>query len=392
MNVTETTTKSWFSRLGGGISGFFIGLIVILFSVVILFLNEGWSVTTYRALAEGSNLVQAADSGVVDPANEGKLIHISGPVTVTETPTDNVFGIAAKGAVALTRNVETYQWVEDSKSETKTKVGGGEETVTTYSYSREWRREHVDSSKFKQPEGHYNPEPILEDSTYIVANAQVGAFQIAGKKLAALGDAVPLGITAAQTELFRQEIATDRPVQANAGIIYVGESGSSPQIGDMKISYSRTDVSRASIVAAQRGTMLADYQTSNGERIFLTASGDQSAADMFATAQTENTIFTWLIRFGGLLGVYAGFVMTFSILGIIGDVIPFVGSLVRFGTSIVAFLLTLVIGPTVIAIAWFAYRPHLSIGILCGAAIIFAAVFFLRRAKVAAQPTPAASS
>ena len=57
---------------------------------------------------------------------------------------------------------------------------------------------------------------------------------------------------------------------------------------------------------------------------------------MFEAAQSENTLITWRIRFGGLLGMFIGFVIMLSIFGIIADVIPFVGSIVGFGISIIA--------------------------------------------------------
>ena len=389
MSFTETTNRSWFSRLGGGIAGFFIGIIIVIAAIVILFMNEGWSVNTYRALVEGAGIVKTVDSAAVDPTNEGKLIHITGAVTVSEVPTDNNFGITAEGAVSLVRNVDMYQWVEESKSETKTKIGGGEETVTTYTYSRDWRPDYVDSSKFKQPDGHFNPQPAIEKDSFVVAQANVGAFQVAGDKLASLGESKQLNLTNADAETFKSGIATNLPIGVNAGTVYVGQSVSNPQVGDMKISYERTDISQASFVAAQHNSGLTDYKTSNGNTIFLSAAGDQTAPKMFETAQTENTIFTWLIRVGGLFGIFIGFVMTFSIFGIIGDVIPFVGSIIRFGTSLVAFLLTIVIGPLVIAIAWFAYRPLLSIGILAVAAVIVGAILYLRRGKAAATETTA---
>lgn len=392
MSVTETTSRSWFSRLGGGVAGFFIGIIVIIAAIVILFMNEGWSVNTYRALVEGAGIVQSVESSAVDPANEGKLIHITGAVNVSEIPQDDAFGIAAEGAVSLVRNVEMYQWVEESKSETKTKLGGGEETVTTYSYSREWRSDYVDSSKFKQTDGHFNPQPAIERGEFVVSQGNVGAFQVAGEKLASLGTSKQLDLTSADLDSFISGIATNQPIDINSGSVYVGQSVSNPQVGDLKISYQRTDINEASFVAAQSRNGLADYKTSNGNTIFLSSAGAKTAAVMFEDAQTENVIFTWMIRIGGLFGMFIGFVMMFSILGIIGDVIPFFGSIIRFGTSLVAFLLTIAIGPTVIAIAWFAYRPLLSIGILAVAAVIVGGVLYMRRGKAAAQEASAPSA
>ena len=68
-----------------------------------------------------------------------------------------------------------------------------------------------------------------------------------------------------------------------------------------------------------------------------------------------------------------------GLFGVIGDVIPFVGSLVRGGTAIIALVLTLIIGPITIAVGWFAYRPLLALSIIGGGLAIAALVIFLKR-------------
>ena len=77
-SFTETTTKSWGSRLGESIKGVLFGLVLIVGSCVFLFWNEGRAVQTQRSLTEGASLVVNADAARVDPANDGKLVHVSG--------------------------------------------------------------------------------------------------------------------------------------------------------------------------------------------------------------------------------------------------------------------------------------------------------------------------
>ena len=100
---------------------------------------------------------------------------------------------------------------------------------------------------------------------------------------------------------------------------------------------------------------------------------------MFQQAQTENTIITWVIRVAGLLGIFIGFQLFFGLFGVVGDIIPFVGSLVRGGTAIIALVLTLIVGPVTIAIGWFAYRPLLALAIIGGGLLLAAVTLFLRR-------------
>jgi hypothetical protein len=132
---TEITSRSWISRIGQSIVGVLIGLVMVIASIVVLFWNEGRAIQTARSLAEGAGLVADVDSTRVDPANEGKLVHISGDLTAPGRLSDAEFGVTAKG-LRLVRTVEMYQWKEETKTETRQKLGGGEEDVTTYTYLR----------------------------------------------------------------------------------------------------------------------------------------------------------------------------------------------------------------------------------------------------------------
>jgi hypothetical protein len=76
---------------------------------------------------------------------------------------------------------------------------------------------------------------------------------------------------------------------------------------------------------------------------------------------------------------------------VIADFIPPLGSVVRMGTGLVAFLLAVIVGTITIAIAWFYYRPVLAIGILVGGALIAAGIIYVGRARRrAATAIPAA--
>ncbi len=188
MSYTETTTTSWFTRIKNALVGILIGIVLILASIYFLFWNEGRAIQTYRALVEGAGLVVSIDSAKVDAANNGKLVHISGPVKPNGAPADPTFDVSADGALAINRQVEMYQWVEKSESKTEKNLGGSETTTTTYSYSKEWKSSYVDSSNFKRP-GHDNPPFAVDDSRTAVDSAAVGAFTMTGDKVADLGDA-----------------------------------------------------------------------------------------------------------------------------------------------------------------------------------------------------------
>jgi hypothetical protein len=388
MSFTETTTKSWFSKLKSGLAGLVIGPILVIGMIWLLSWNEGRSVQTYRALVEGAGIVVSIENGTLDPANEGKLVHVSGPVKPNGTPEDPMLGVSAEGAAGLNRQVEMYQWIEDSRSETEKTLGGGEETVTTYSYKKEWRPRPVDSSDFKQSGQHQNPDMPIEGDRFTVATATLGAFTVDGRTVANLGTETPVKLSPDVIAKVAAAIGADRPVNANGTTIYVSQNRQNPAIGDLRISFSREDIADASFVGAQKGANVTGYKASNGRALFLSAAGNIDAPQMFDAAQSENTLITWLVRGGGLLGMFIGFAMMLSILGIIADVIPFVGSIVGFGTSVIAVILTLILGPLVIAIAWIAYRPVLAIAIIAAGILLAAGLIYLRRNRTVAVQAP----
>ncbi|MCO5152715.1 MULTISPECIES: TMEM43 family protein [unclassified Shinella] len=383
MSFTETTTTSWFSRLKGALIKIVVGFILLIACIWLLFWNEGRSVKTYRALVEGAGLVISVDNGSVDPANDGKLVHISGPVKPVGVPEDDVLGISADGAAGLERIVEMYQWVETSKSETRKQLGGSEETVTTYSYHKEWKRNEVSSGSFRQS-GHDNPQKPIDDASFPVESATIGAFSVDGRAVARLGDERPVPLTALDVNRMGEAVALGKPVSTIAGQAVFSFNPEDPQVGDIRIRFERSDIAEASFVGAQRGSGLTPYKTTNGRDLFLSDAGLVDATTMFDAAQSENTIITWLVRVGGLVGIFIGFAFILSILGVIADVVPFVGSIVRFGTTAIALVLTLLIGPAVIAIAWIAYRPLIAIAVLAAGVALAAGILYLRRGKAAA--------
>ncbi|MDB5378308.1 MAG: hypothetical protein JWR00_2754, partial [Rubritepida sp.] len=85
---TSTSSQSWFSRIGSALVGLLIGLVMIPGSGALLFWNEGRAVQTARSLTEGAGAVRAVSADRPDAANEGKLVHVSGPVRVGQVPLD----------------------------------------------------------------------------------------------------------------------------------------------------------------------------------------------------------------------------------------------------------------------------------------------------------------
>jgi hypothetical protein len=384
-SFTETTTKSWTARIGESIKGVLFGFVLVAGSCIFLFWNEGRAVQTSRSLSEGASLVVSIEPSRVDAGNDGKLVHVTGEIKAGAPLVDPDFTVSA-GALRLVREVEMYQWKEERRTETRRTSGGGEETVTVYEYVRTWSSTRNDSSRFRRPEGHSNPEMRYAGASYVAQDATLGAFRPGPNVIERLpaNQAVPLDPALAKTLAGR----VSGPVHVGDGRIYLGDNPSSPRIGDLRISYKATPAGPASVIARQAGSGFEAYQTQAGDRLLLVRAGIHPAADMFKAAQRENTILTWLLRLGGVIAMAFGFYLILNPLVVVADIVPLLGSILSAGAGIVSLFLTAIIAPVVIAIAWFWYRPLVSAIVL---AIGLALAFGLRQwaARKTAAPQPA---
>lgn len=382
--VQEVTYRSWFDRIKSALIGVLVGIVLIPGSCWLLFWNEGRAVTTARSLTEGASAVLAVPADRVDPANEGKLIYVNAPLRVTGTLVDPTFPIRAENAVRLIRTVEMYQWRENRRSETRNRVGGGQETVTTYSYEQGWYSSHQNSSNFRQP-GHNNPSRMPYSANTVTAQqGSVGAFRLTQEQLQGFGRPVRVTLDANNPE-FRRNNA-----QVVDNVLYLANDPQHPRIGDVRITFTYVPAGTASIIARQTGDGFGPYQTRAGDRIQMINEGTIPADQMFRAAEEGNRILTWILRAVGLILMAVGFMMIMAPLGVLADIVPLFGDIVRFGTGLIGLALTFVLGPLVMAVAWFWYRPVVAAIVMAvGIAVAFGISALARsraRARAAAAP------
>lgn len=379
--VTVTTSKGWFSRIGGAFAGVLVGIVLIFACVWGLAWNEGNAVKVARGLTEGAGAVIEADAATILPDNDQKLVHVTGEVAVTEPLTDPEFGVTASG-VRLDRNVEMYQWQEESKSESRTKLGGGEETVTTYTYTKVWSANAIDSSEFNTPVGHENPAMTIEGATVYATDATLGAYQLEENVLSQMEGAQAVTLND-QVEAIEAAAGQGRTLTVSGTTIYVGENPQAPVVGDTRLTYEAVPAAETSVVGRQNGDGFLEYRARNGSEFLLVASGDVPASDMFQSAQDANNLMAWIFRGLGMILLMVGFGLVLAPLGVLADVLPLAGTIVRMGTGLIGFVLGLIVGTVTIALAWLAFRPITTIIILAvGGAIAFAVYRFGRgRAK-----------
>ena len=424
MAYTETTQTSWGSRLGGAFKGMVTGIVLVVVGTILLYWNEGRTVKTGGAINEARSVaVKVDDISRVDPALAGKVIYATGRAETRDVLTDPIFGASAT-AIDISRRVEYYQWQEHSRQETRKKLGGGEETVTTYTYTMEWVGGPIDSGSFKDPEyqGRNKVLASYEDETLYAPNVTFGGYTLPDFLKRSIGGAVPLdlvldedrkkaifeGLSVEPGPMGNDMLPVvsssdpasvdaalmggvsgvvppqDRYVHAQGNVLYLGENPGSPQIGDVRVTFTQTPPADVSIIAQVAGNTFEKFTASNGYTFSRLNMGTVGMEKMFAGAESDNATTAWILRVVGTIVVIVGLGAIFRPLSVIADVIPILGSIVGAGTGFVAFLLGLAWSLLVIAVAWIRFRPVLAASLLGGVVVLLGLLFVKGRKGKAA--------
>ena len=161
----------------------------------------------------------------------------------------------------------------------------------------------------------------------------------------------------------------------------------SPKIGDVRLRFEVIRPGPASVVSKQVGNTFEPYMASSGKNIQLIEPAVLSADNMVNAARQENIGIAWALRFGGVLLVFIGGFLILRPISVLLDVLPFLGSIAGIGIGVTAFMAAIIISSAVIAVAWFSYRPLLSIGIIISAIVAVVLMRLARRQKAVADRT-----
>jgi hypothetical protein len=370
---TEVTRNSWGSRIMNSFGGILFGIILFLGSFFLVWWNEGNAVHTENDLKKGNKDIISIKSDNLLPENENKLVHLSGKVETTDTLIDQEFGMTAN-AIALSRKVLIYQWVESKTERTEKELGGSEKVITNYNYTKQWVSGPINSSGFKIEEGHLNKCDFpYRDKTSISQNAKVGSFDLTEPLLYQIDQFEDYLI---DSTLFKESFTI------SSNTIYLGSEKiyDEPAIGDMKISYQVAYAPEmVSIIAQQVNGSLSPYVGENGTEIVKLAYGTVSADNMIKLALKENSSQTWILRGLGLLLCIIGLSLILRPISVVMDVLPILGSIANFGIGLLSVVLGLILILATISIAWLFYRPILSITLF--AVIVPLCIYLYRKGK-----------
>lgn len=399
MAYTETTSTSYGQRLAGSAKGMIGGLLVFIIGSGLLWWNEGRTVRTAKAIGDAASHVESvADVSRVDASLNGKLIHASAFADTKDTLTDDLFGVREQ-AIKLDRKVEYYQWVEHSQRKKRDKVGGGEETITTYTYEQEWVKKPVNSSNFKESR-YRNANRVLsqvEERNETAQHVTFGAYTLPESLVGSISGSEPVEVRMTEEQRFtwderlhmlRPKVNTETSlVHTSANTVYLGLSPNSPQVGDVRVTFTKVPPADISLIAQVDGSTFKAYRAKNGQSFSRLQMGTVSADEMILQARSENNLWAWVLRVIGILLVVIGLKSMFGLLPMLFKVLPFLGSIVDAGVGLVSWILGLAWSFIIIAIAWLVFRPIIGISLLVLA--IAGIVFLKRRGKKNEEKQPA---
>ena len=413
MAYQETKTTGYGTRLSNSIRGIGTGFLMLLGGTVLLWWNEGRAVKTTQMLEEAQGVaVHVDDVSNADPSLNGKLIHATAFTQTKDSLSDATFGIGSV-AIKLDRKVQYYQWVEHSKTETKDKIGGSKEEVTTYYYEKEWNGSPVNSQEFSDPDYQNRNFVVMniEDQSSMAENVTFGAYKLPKDLIRSISGTVPMALSFSQEQLrewnrdVRKVFESMAPAANNTAAVAAetpaAAEGDSAKVqtvaaaeteqiakqefdyvhvnGNVLYSFTKVMPGEASVIAVVNGDKLQSYVAKNGKTLSVLTSGAVSMENMFENQHKSNSLMTWILRFIGLFLVVIGFKGIFGILITLLKVLPFLADIVGLGIGLICKVLGLVWSLLIIAIAWLFYRPVIA-GVLL-AAIVALIVFLVKKGK-----------
>ena len=451
MAYTEKTTTGYGTRVGNSIKATLMGFVIIIGATILLWWNEGRAVKTADMLEDAQGAcVEMPNPDKMDKSLDGELVCGTAMANTEEVLTDTDFGIS-ENAISLSRKVEYFQWVEHSESKSEDKLGGKEETTTTYTYKQEWVSSPVNSGDFKDP-AYQNKNytwTVVENQDLWAEKVTFGAYVLNESLIHSISstEAVELNVNEQLLQSMDKSVADTyarikglpTPVnQANAAVapvaqtepaaatadslqtaiadsisqnnkvdleyvhqagnvIYYGRSMNAPEVGDVRITFEKTVPAKVTVVSVVDGNTFKPFVASNKKKFQTLRMGKKSIEEIFEEENENNTMWTWILRIVGILLVISGFKSLFSFLETLLKVVPFLSSIFAFGVGIICTIVGIVYSLIVIALAWIFYRPVLGIILLVIAGFLVWVFAFNGKKKLAeltnkgkAEPAPAA--
>ena len=396
MAYTETTYTGYGTRVKNSFKAIGTGFMLFLAGTALLWWNEGRAVKTNDMLneAEAATVVME-NPNKLDNSLEGELVCATALATTEDSLVDQQFGFGVK-AIAIKRTVRYYQVQEHAKQEKKDKIGGGEETVTTYTYNRVWTTTPINSEGFHDP-GYRKINFVLTtvpQEDVWAQNVTFGAYTLPESLIRSISSTEPLKPVIAENRLESMNedarhvalrnystsklgnvskshhAETGRFIHVTDNELYIGMTPSSPAVGDVKVTFEKVVPAKVTLIAKVNGNTFEPFKAKNGYTFQTLVMGEKDAAEIYESEHDMNNIMLWVLRIVGIMMVIGGLKGIFGFLETLLKVLPFIANILGWGVGVICTVVGVVWSLIVIAIAWLFYRPLLGITLLVVAGLL----------------------
>lgn len=372
----EHTRTGYGARLKKSFSGVIIGILLIVGAIYLLWSNEQRSIARQQTLTQAWQEAISVVASEVENKHEGKLIHTTWLAQGDEELQDNEFWVVSSG-LKLKRKVEMYQWKENSSSESKDNLWWSETTTTTYTYEKVWSENAINSANFKQPADHQNPNSWdVVWNTIEQKEIRIEDLRLTSPFVSQINNFQNISLDMIDT----LSVESGTGVFVSSAQIYYGVNPNSPEIGDIRVRFLEVPEQELSVMWEYNNGNLIVHNMLKGD-IALLEYGYHSAENMIEIAQKNNTVFTWILRWVWVFLLYIGANLILAPLVTLAKVIPFISSIIGFGTWFISLIFAIIVWPTVIALAWLYARPLVSISLLSLIAIVVWWIIYMKKQK-----------
>lgn len=385
----EVEVNHWGKRLGNSFAGVLLGVSLFFASFFVLYWNEGR--INFAQIAKTAIEISAT---VPNPTAQGKLVSITGNITANQKLDDQLF-LKQGNYIVIDRQVETYAWVEERKTETQKSFSGSETKTTTYTYDAKWTADPANSDSFKYSKNYKNPVKTAEGfrysyrlkgdregvyregkraiapNIYKVPEAKIGNYKVNVPDLQLLS-LQPLALDP-------QKLNLDESVSLQSEYIYAGKDTlATPHIGDLRIRYTALPADTTVTVFGQLSpaNQITPYLHKGKHRLYDLFPGSREQA--IAKLHSNYLVMLWVFRLGGFLSMWFGLNFVAAPLSAMLSFIPFVGSLTENITLLTSLVGAFVLSTITILVSMLLHHP---IALLLAIATTLAVLIFLRGRK-----------
>jgi len=397
-------------EVGSAAKSAVIGFFLFIFGFPVLWFNEAREAKMWVLFGRAQENMKEVSNNPVQPDNEASLVHVTGTSGTDETLQADNFPVSVSNCTKLKTTVEMYQWTESSSETSQDDNMGGKETKTTYTYSKSWSSSAIDSTSFNDP-SYQNPPMPFQGGEKQASSVSLGAFSLT-KRL--------IDKTSKYTNVEPGELGEMDGFSTNGNGYTNLASGQEPQIGSLRIKFSKVPCGPTSVIAVQHNESFAPLtyamQIEGGkvtspdgnlaplldkaddpdieinaqefvdagccgkicccckciagtvesrEEIYELVEQQMGGGAMMKLAASSQEGCHKILKWVGYLMIVCGLDMMMTFFPTLFRFIPFVGTWIQWilngAAHICAFLLGSFCYFVTVALAWFAYRPMKAI-------------------------------